>query len=227
MPVTNEVIREVLKSLDHSNDTLWTDDGSPLVGIVQKLTNDSTVTRAQINEAEPGFNRIVTVAVEDEAGEDPTEGIGTAPDPSIVVAAAPAKPPEDNGFTGEEPSEEQIRLVLIRRIQDAETAIMEAKAAVSKAQNDVVRAEQRLGRAHLDHQRKFPPITAAANIKQHLERQQEILRERVTGSKFEPNFAQNPVDATLMDRKRDNGRNGKRGNVAAAPFLPRKAAISY
>lgn len=189
MTVTPEVIREILKTLDHKNDALWTDDGSPKVGEIQRLANDKTITRAEINEAQPGFGRIIAVAVADDAGDEPTEGIGSGPDPSIVLKTTDTPPPpgfdakiepEVNG-PGEPLSEIEVRAILVRRIADAEQAVMDAKARVASAQADVIRAEQRHARAIADCQRKYPPISAAENIKRHLASQQEALRQRVEG----------------------------------------------
>lgn len=187
MTVTPEVIREVLKSLDHKNDALWTDDGSPLVGEIQRLTNDKTVTRAEINEAQPGFTRIIAVAVADDAADEPTEGIGSAPAPEIVLKTTDTPPPFDARLepevNGQGPalSEIEVRAILVRRIADAEQAVMDAKGRVAAAQADVIRAEQRHARAIADCQRKYPPLTAAENIKRHLASQQEALRQRVEG----------------------------------------------
>ena len=97
------------------------------------------------------------------------------------------------------------------------------RARESEAQREVHNAEQRHTRALQLFSAKYPPLTAAENIKQHLRRQAEVQRERVEGMRFVQNSPQNPVDATLMDRKRDNGRNslGKK----PASFLPRSLAV--
>lgn len=233
MPTEKAAIAEALQSLDQTNDALWTDDGSPLVAEVQRVCNDKSITRAQINDALPGFARktadSVTEEVQpdaepDEAGIDPAV-IATAPNTAAETMVAQAQDALDADESGLSPEQEQERLrgIAYGRVRDAELALVQAKEKVSEAQRAVVFAEQRHERALNLFSAKYPPISSAENIKQHLARQQEVLRERVTGSKFEPNAAQNPVDMTLMDRKRDNGRKGN----APAPFLPRKAAVSY
>ena len=217
-----EAIKQILEGLDHGNDALWTDDGSPLVTEIQRLANDKTVTRAQINEALPGFARKTTDSVtedvqpEDEALGDETGGIGTEP-----LAASEVQ--DGDVELSPEQDHERLRQIALQRVHDAERAISTAKDAVSDAQRAVVQAEQRHTRALVLFSSKYPPLSSAENIKQHLARQQEVLRERVTGSRFEPNIALNPVDAKMMDRKRDNGRN----NLAkkAATFLPRSLAV--
>ena len=55
MTTPNEAIQEILAKLDLTDDTNWTEDGSPALGVIQKLANDPSITRAQINDANPGF----------------------------------------------------------------------------------------------------------------------------------------------------------------------------
>lgn len=240
-----EALVEILNSLDHTKDDLWTDDGSPMVAEIQRIANDKTITRAQINDALPGFARKTTESIEEPADEQDDFGdpVGIVPDIDPVTGAvrspfdkaemdtirervhALTTQPVPDEELSPEADFERLRLIAKGRVEAAETAVTDAKAAVAEAQRGVTAAESRLTRALQLYASKYPPISAAANIKQHLARQQEILRERITGTKFEPNLAQNPVDVTLMDRKRDNGRNG-RNTQAPAPFLPRRAAVT-
>lgn len=184
MPITKEAIAEVLNSLDHTNDAIWTDDGSPLVSEVQRLANDKTITRAQINDALPGFARKIADATANE--DEPATGGEPELAPKSTVNTAPGAPfddrmePEVNG-AGEPLSEDQVRAILTRRIRDAEQALTDARMRTSESRQEERKCEQRLARAHADHQRHYPAITAAENIKQHLESQQRQLRERVTG----------------------------------------------
>lgn len=232
MPTDKNAIAEALQSLDHTKDELWTDDGSPLVAVIQRLVNDDKVTRAQINDALPGFARKTKDSVAeaeqpgDEAGD---ETGGVEPEAKISVTEPAVK--NTTIEAGDEPLSakdeyERLRLIAKGRVDDAEQGVTDAKNRIADAQHALRGAEDRLTRALQLYSAKYPAISVADNIKQHLERQQEILFERVTGKRFEPNAAQNPVDTTLMDRKRDNGRNG-RSQAPAAPFLPRKAAVNY
>lgn len=220
-----EAIKEILEGLDHKDNAIWTDDGSPLVTEVQRLANDKTVTRAQINDALPGFARKTSESVTEEVqpGDEADEpGPLDAP---VVEASGKPKIELEGADLDLSPEDEQGRLRALahQRVTDAEVALTEAKAAVSEAQRVVVNAEGRLTRALNLYSAKYPPISVAENIKQHLARQQELLYERVTGVK-PGTIAVNPIDATLMDRKRNNGRNGQgRGQ---ASFLPR-AAVSH
>lgn len=198
MTVTNEVVREVLKALDHKNDAIWTDDGSPLVSEVQRLANDKDVTRAQIDASLPGFVRILVEAKEND--EPLSLKTTDTPAPASKDGFDPKVEPEVNG-AGTPLTEIEVRAILVRRIRDAEQAVMDAKAAVSAAQTGVIRAEQRLNRAVADCQRKFPPVTAAENIKTHLAANQERLRQSVEGAGYN---GQSQIDQAMQ-------RSNKRG----------------
>lgn len=220
-----DAIKEILQSLDHTDDALWTDDGSPLVSEIQRLANDKTITRAQINDALPGFARKTDDSVAEEVQPDDegdeTGGIETQAGGPRVAPASEVQA-DDVELTPEQ-EQQRLRAIAFQRVQDAEKAVYDAKDNVSKAYAAVTAAEQRHARALQLFSSKYPPLTSAANIKQHLARQQELVRERVTGSRFEPNVAQNPIDATMTDRKRNNGRNN-RGQTPKA-FLPRSLAV--
>ena len=214
-----EAIAEALQSLDHANNTLWTDDGAPLVAEVARICNDKTITRAQINDALPGFARktqesnVEEVQPDDEPEDVEADELDEFNEPKDDINASP--PAADTELSPEE-EYQRLRAIAMRRVDDAQEAVTAAKNKVAAAVREVAAAENRHTRALQLFSQKYPPLTTAENIQQHLRRQQEILRERVTGSRFEPNVAQNPVDATLMDRKRDNGRNNNKG----ARFLP-------
>jgi hypothetical protein len=181
MPTEKAAIAEILKGFDPKNDKLWTDDGSPLVSEVQRLANDKNITRAQINEALPGFARAAYPAG-DETGVAPAVDGGTVLKNTTIQGDAdddgfdPQAEPEVNG-PGEPLTESEVRAVLTRRVRDAEGALQDARRQLSEAQQHMFAMEKRLTRAMIDHQRRFPPITAAANIKAHLERQTELRRE--------------------------------------------------
>lgn len=204
MPFPKEAIKEILQSLDHANDALWTDDGAPLVAEVQRLGNDLTITRAQINEAFPGFARKTSDSVaEDEQPDDEAllaEGSGGI-DPELKNTTIVAAPAEDV-LLSPELEQERLRQIAYKRVLEAEQAITDARDGVSKAYDVVAQAEKRHTRALLLFSSKYPPLTAAANIKLHLARQQEILREKVTGSRFEQPPSMSPIEARLMGRKR-------------------------
>lgn len=235
MTTPKDAIKEILEGLDHKDEALWTEDGSPLVEVIQRLANDKTVTRAQINDALPGFVRKPKDSVaeeeqpEDEAGtefDSADEGsvgeqaAGPRMDP--VAAAPPAPEPEvDLDDLPENERHERLRAMAHQRVLNAEIELNKAKETVSEAQRAVVTAEQKHARALAVYSSKYPPMSAEEAIKVHLRRQMEITRERINGQKFSADPALNPVDITLRDRKRSAARAG------GVSLLPRKAAVSY
>lgn len=172
----NSKVLDALAKLDKTNDANWTDDGLPVVKQVQELSGESGLTRSLLNEIAPGFSRFPAAAV-----KPPSDETGGAP-PAIaghpMVSDAddfdPRIEPEING-PGEQLSEDQVRAILTRRISDAEIRLERARAAVNEANAEQRRAESRVQRAIADSQRRFPPISAAANIKAHLKAQQDRL----------------------------------------------------
>jgi hypothetical protein len=177
MATTKDDILEALSQLDPNDDTQWTDDGGPRMDVLQKFTNDKTLTRANVNEAAPQFSRT--------SAQDGGSGVGGVSDDVLEAAAPsedfdPAEEPEVNGL-GEPLTQEQVKTVLERRVQVAENALTAARAALSEAHKEVLRAEQRSTRAILDLQRQFPPVSASEAIHAHIASQQKRLLEQVTG----------------------------------------------
>lgn len=192
MTTPKAAIQEILAKLDLADDTNWTDDGSPSLSVIQKLANDPSITRAQISDANPGFIRVSAA----EAAKTYGETGGAAPKASKAVAPA----------ADDEPlSEERMREILTRRVTDAELHLTAAQARVSEAQAEVVQCQKRLERAHQDHNRRFPRITAAANIKAHLASQIRQAEERAGVS---------ALDSRIMNRKRPVPSNLPRSSAA-------------
>lgn len=209
MPTEKQAIKEALLSLDTKNDKLWTDDGSPLVSEVQRAVNDKTVTRAQINDALPGFTRVPagdeTGGIVDETGGISADEVDKADDGFDVRAE-----PEVNG-PGQPMSEDEVRAVLTRRVSDAQTALADARRGVSDAQQHMFNMEKRLTRAMTDHQRRFPPVTAAANIKEHLARQTEL---RYLAAGIDPSSARAQIDVSMERHNRRGWTRPVRHSVA-------------
>ena len=184
MTTPNEAIQEILAKLDLADDTNWTEDGSPALGVIQKLANDPSITRAQINDANPGFARVSAAEVA-KTYEDPAASTETT---------APKRAAKKPTAVADEPlTEDEMRKILTRRVTDAELHLTAAQAAVSEAQAEVVQCQKRLARAHDDHNRRFPRITASANIKAHLASQ---IRQA------EENAGISPLQTSLTNRKR-------------------------
>ena len=201
MTTPKAAIKEFLATLDLADDTNWTEDGSPSLSVIQQALDDTSITRAQINDAYPGFARVSPDEVKKTYSEP-------AADEPVAAAAI---------LTGDvRLTDDQMRTILTRRVRDAEQALLDATNHVSEATAEMVACQKRLGRAHLDHQRQFPPITAAANNKAHLAAQ---------GRQAEANAGVgfvSPLQASLTGRKRPiPGRTAD--DAAKTAALPRRS----
>lgn len=178
MSIEKAALAEAIKQLDPANDAHWTDDGSPMLSEVQRLCNDSSVTRAQVNDAIPGYDRKIAsfrsgsgVGGQKAPAKDEGAGLGEP-------EAAPTAQPAELSPTDDQLSIEKTREILKRRVATAEENLAAAKVAAAEATREVGQAEMRLDRAIRDLQRKFPPISPEEAIKQHLARQHQLAIER-------------------------------------------------
>lgn len=181
---TKEQITALLSQLDSSNNAHWTDDGLPRVDVVQKLADDLTIKRTDINEAAVGFSRATISAAEGDGGAtgDPTEQLGSGLTPADGVTKA-APPVTDEDFEvgtdiagpAEALSEDDAKTILGRRVEQAETNLEAARKAVRDAQTHEINCVRRQDRAISDFHRRFPPLSFAQNMKNHLAAQQARL----------------------------------------------------
>lgn len=209
MATEQQALVEALNTLDHKDDAQWTDDGSPRVDVIQKICNDVTVTRAQINAALPGFQRKSKETIDEET-QKPEVKTTTMP-PALKADADDDLDDLDTNLTDDE-----LKAIAKQRVDDAETALTAAKGEVAEAQRKVGRLEMRHDRALKQFHAKFPPLSQEENIQLHIAAQQRALYERVTG-KAAPVAVLNPLDQRMQDRKRDNGRG-----QAPASNLPKR-----
>lgn len=102
--MANVTIQEALSKLDVNNDNHWTSDGLPKVDTVKMLTGNPALTREQITQADPQFNReSLRTSTEnndaDKAPESPASptgaaqgnGAGTGSDQGDAVAPSAAQ----------------------------------------------------------------------------------------------------------------------------------------
>jgi hypothetical protein len=197
MTTTKEAIFDIVSKLDITDDNVWTEDGEPALDIVQKLANDESITRQQINEAAPGFVRHV--------GEKrPAVNAKAARTASRVDAQA-----KEDAIVNRDYTDDEIRKILNRRVDDAQEALIAAQKAQSDATQEVARAQKRLERANADRKREFPPVTEAANIKAHLEAQGREAQKRAG---IDPDRAtKSPIDE-VMSRNTRRGTGQTRTN---------------
>src|ERR1035437_1742179 len=191
-----EKILKALSKLDHSDSSMWTDDGLPITKVVQQLADDSTIKRSDITEASPGFERKL-VSTE------------TGPAPEVAATADVTEPMTEGD--GEPMTEDEVREVLAQRVTAAELTLRDARTAVSAAYDAERAAVSKVTEARKEQASAFPPITAAANIQQHLKRQQAIRAALASG--------QAPVSQIDAAMTRGNSRGWKSPSRTAEHYL--------
>jgi len=201
MSTTKAAIKEILEGLDITDDANWTEDGAPALDIVQGLADDATITRDDINAADPGFARMV--------GEKADKN--TTIKNTRVVAAETTN---ETATGSAEISTERMREILDRRVVDAQNNLAAAQKAHSEAGQEVTRCQQRLQRAHDDHERQYPKVTPAQAIKDHLAaqvRQSQVRAGLIDAN--DPVTARPQIDQTME-------RNNRRGTGQTRPTRP-------
>lgn len=158
-------IRAALTQLDPAQDNHWTDDGLPRESVVRKAANDQTLTRTEIQEAYPGFQR-ANMTPQPKAAPDAPQAEDPLTGEPVVSHADPAK------NTGEFMSEAEVKAELERRVYAAEREIIDAQQAVRDANNRVTKAQNALVTAKAEYTRSYPPMTAAQNIKEFIASEQ-------------------------------------------------------
>ena len=106
MAKTNEEILEALLGLSPGNDEHWTADGLPRLDAVENLLGAS-VTRKQLTNAAPDFNRAMAQSVVDEAASqgDTEQGDTELPEagkaePDADPQSPPARQPVEDDARG-------------------------------------------------------------------------------------------------------------------------------
>lgn len=154
-------IKLALQQLDHADDSHWTADHLPRTGVVQRLANDTTISRTDINEALPGFVR----KVGDEMGDPPEQTGDNVP---AVADAAPVEPIVEAEGDGELMTQEEVEAILDQNIRDAEATLQQSQRDIVTARKAEDVARKALAEAHKDKLTKFPPLTPAENIQLYL-----------------------------------------------------------
>lgn len=188
--VTKDELVLALNKLDRNDDQHWTDDGMPRVDVLRALTGNQTLNRTQINTLVPGFNRTPVDAEADAvaaaaalvASPQGTPGTHAEDDDLLNLRTSedfnPAEEPEING-AGVPLTEIEVKAILVRRVDDAEAGIVEAQAGIRRANDALVEAQKKATRHKIELNRRFPPLSAEENIKQHLASHGAILEASV------------------------------------------------
>lgn len=213
MAKTNEEILEALLGLSPGNDEHWTADGLPRLDAVENLLGAS-VTRKQLTNAAPDFNRAMAQSVVEEAA---SQGDAEQPDADTAEPDADPQSSEDPGATdtatvdaggpddfdplAEGPGDEEAELD--EAIQEAQDRVSAIQQALEQGKLALAEAEQVLSDAVNAKNSAFPPLSAAAAIQQFQRSEHEkraAARGVVLGS------VASPIDAALKARRTNQGR---------------------
>ena len=213
MAKTNEEILEALLGLSPGNDEHWTADGLPRLDAVENLLGAS-VTRKQLTNAAPDFNRAMAQSVVDEAASqgdtEPSDTDKTQPDAGLQspevpgetdTATADAGGPDDFDPLAEGPGDEEAELD--EAIQEAQDRVSAIQRALEQGKLALAEAEQDLANAVNAKNSAFPPLSAAEAIQQFQRSEHEkraAARGVVLGS------VASPIDAALKARRTNQGR---------------------
>lgn len=213
MAKTNEEILEALLGLSPGNDEHWTADGLPRLDAVENLLGAS-VTRKQLTNAAPDFNRAMAQSVVDEAT---SQGDAEQPDADTAEPDADPQSSEDPGATdtatvdaggpddfdplAEGPGDEED--MLDAAVQEAQDRVSAVQRALEQGKLALAEAEQALADAAKAKNSAFPPLSAAEAIQQFQRSEHEkraAARGVVLGS------VASPIDAALKARRTNQGR---------------------
>ena len=155
-------IQAALAQLDPNDNSHWTNDGFPNTGVVQRIANDQTIRRVDIQATQPGFDRATA-----KAAMIPVE-FEAAP----VVEAAPATPPVAVPITDDDTvmiSDDQLRVVLKNKITEADAKVTQGRAMMAEGNTMVETGVKALQEARRNFHKMFPPLTAAQATREYID----------------------------------------------------------
>ena len=208
MAKTNEEILEALLGLSPGNDEHWTADGLPRLDAVENLLGAS-VTRKQLTNAAPDFNRAMAQSVVEEAASqgdaeqpdadtaEPDADPQSLEDPSETdTVTAGAGGPDDFDPLAEGPGDEED--MLDAAVQDAQDRVSDIQRALERGKLALAEAEQALADAAKAKNSAFPPLSAAEAIQQ-FQRSEHEKRAAARGVVLDSGVS--PIDAALKARR--------------------------
>ncbi len=213
MAKTNEEILEAVMGLQPGNDEHWTTDGLPRLDAVENLLGAS-VTRKQLTNAAPDFNRAMAQSVVDEAEE---QGNASQPDADEADQSQDQQSPEGQAETdkdtadaggsddfdplAEGPGDEEAEMD--EAIQEAQDRVSAIQRGLEQGKLMLAEAEQDLANAINAKNQAFPPLSAAAAIQQ-FQRSEHEKRAAARGVVL--GQVSSPIDAALKARRTNQGR---------------------
>ena len=213
-------IQTALNQLDPTNDQHWTDDGLPREGVVRKLASDQTISRKEIQEARPGFQRTPAPVTHDPVTGEPVVAEGAAPG-SGSGGIDPSNIGDPSKNTGELMTESEVRGILEGHVKAANSELEAARLAVLDAHKREDAAKTAVQGARTDFAREYPPLTPALNVKQYIASEQaERARAAANRGYSAPTIAPgSQIDAAMQ---KGNSR-GWRRQVRTGPADTRGA----
>jgi hypothetical protein len=212
--MSKEAVLEGLKQMDPKNENHWTIHGEAKLETVKFFSGGFAVTREQLNEYAPGFNRESLAAYL--AGQTTEAGNATTQEPGPVGAGAGtiddvAKQPEvEDGLTNGEIDVETLATEVAR----ANEAVLELKRIQEQTRKDLIAAEKArdelVDRLHVVK----PPTTDQENIRNYLTSQRRVnasnrmsARRMLAEAGFDIDAVQrqaqpSPIDQNLRNRRR-------------------------
>lgn len=217
MAKTNEEILEAVMGLQPGNDEHWTTDGLPRLDAVENLLGAS-VTRKQLTNAAPDFNRGHAQSLVDEAHDAETAGLtdtgleDNASDPDADPLSLGDQEETDEGTAGpggpddfdplaEGPGDEEAEMD--EAIQEAQGRVSAIQRGLEQGKLMLAEAEQDLANAVNAKNSAFPPLSAAAAIQQ-FQRSEHEKRAAARGVSL--GSAASPIDTALKARRTNQGR---------------------
>lgn len=202
-------IREALALLDPSDDNHWTAQGLPAMDTVCDLVGER-VTRVQVSEAAPGFERPRDDAPAEGQGEPNAlpELAGdvtiSAEAPIVLDAKEPAPPAE---ASAPEPVDEREAAEAEAKARVAEIRARqgEARDAIARAQAFVGECDTEIARINTELEKRFPPLSQAEQYKRIVARSREDRRKRVEAERLALRVlhrgGKSPLDRAMASRR--------------------------
>lgn len=155
---------DTLKNLDPTDATLWTDDGLPVIAVVQTLMSDTTITREAINKVALGLTK------------------DTVKDYTVAPVATKGKKPVVVEAAIEEDSQEAI----IAKLAELTASIEKAKEATEANETEIAKLVNESNVLNGKIIRKTPEEEFAEAVAEHLKSATKERMERAAKlAKFE------------------------------------------
>jgi hypothetical protein len=214
---TNEEILEAVKSLDPANDEHWTSDGLPRLDAVENLLG-AGVTRKQVTNAAPDFNRGHAQSLVDDAHDEETAG-PTDEDPDNADAPEDADTEADPLSLGDQDETDDASAADDEdddtdplaegpgdELDDLDDAVNKAQERVDMIRQGLEKGKVMLGDAEADLQKAvdaknaaFPPLSQAEAIQQF---QRNELAKRAEARGITVSSAPSTLTDALRSRRK-------------------------